>query len=342
MDIRIKEENLSNKSFSRIIVKNSLGMKLTLFSLGASLYSLKINKKGEEIETLIAPNSLEAFIYKDQYFGKTIGRVAGRIDKGILNFEGKKILLEKNWNNISFLHGGKNGLSNKNFIFNIERFDNHCNVIFESSIQQKEDKIPGTLKINVTYVIYENDNKFDIKFNYSCNKRSIANFTNHACFNLNGSGNILKDELYINANKCGYVNDELISSKIDSVNNVLDFTKTKAIGEFINDDSLKNHTCRGYDHPYILNSHSLNDIACKLVNQDKSLSLIIKTTFPCLVVYTCNYPTNELLTNGEIDSQHNGICLECSFIPNSINMGLDDSIVQPNVEYTNTISYIFE
>ena len=58
MDIRIKEENLSNLSFSRIIVKNSLGMKLTLFSLGASLYSLKINKKGEEIETLIAPNSL--------------------------------------------------------------------------------------------------------------------------------------------------------------------------------------------------------------------------------------------------------------------------------------------
>ena len=44
------EENLSNKSFSRIIVKNSLGMKLTLFSLGASLYSLKINKKGEEIK----------------------------------------------------------------------------------------------------------------------------------------------------------------------------------------------------------------------------------------------------------------------------------------------------
>ena len=106
MDIRIKEENLSNKSFSGIIVKNSLGMKLTLFSLGASLYSLKINKKGEEIETLIAPNSLEAFIDKDQYFGKTIGRVAGRIDKGILNFEGKNILLEKNWNNISFLHGG--------------------------------------------------------------------------------------------------------------------------------------------------------------------------------------------------------------------------------------------
>ncbi|MGM9859102.1 MAG: hypothetical protein ACI311_07665 [Bacilli bacterium] len=342
MDIRIKEENLLNKSFSRIIVKNSQGMKMTLLSIGASLYSLKLIKSGEEIEALIAPKSLEAFVEKDQYFGKTIGRVAGRIDKGILNFENKSISLEKNWNNISFLHGGKKGLSNKDFTFNIERYNDHCNIIFESSIQQKEDKIPGTLKINVIYVIYENENKFDIKFNYSCNKKSIANFTNHACFNLNGSGNVLKDKLYINASKCGYVNDELISTKIDTVNNVLDFTKEKAIGEFINDDSLKKHTCRGYDHPFILNSQSINDVACKLTNKDKSLNLTIRTTFPCMVIYTCNYPTNELLTNGEQDSQHNGICLECSFIPNSVNMGIDDSVVEPNVEYSNTISYCFE
>ena len=343
MDIRIKEENVLNKNFSIIKIKNSKGMKMTLFSLGASLYSLKIlNKKNEEIETLIAPKSLEAFIHKDQYFGKTIGRVAGRIDKGVLNFENKSYVLEKNWNGISCLHGGEFGLSNKNFDFEINRCENYCEIIFKSYILQKEDHMPGNLDVTVIYKIYENENSFDIKFIYKCSKKSIASFTNHACFNLNGKGNVLEDELYINASSYGHLNNELISTKIAFVNEIMDFREGKKIGEFINDEYLKNHTAFGYDHPFILDTKNLKDKACILYNKDKSVHLTIKSTFPCMVAYSCNYPSKELLINGEVDSLHNGICLECSYLPNSTNMGFNDAVILPNKEYQNIISYTFE
>ena len=277
MDIRIKEENVLNKNFSIIKIKNSKGMKMTLFSLGASLYSLKIlNKKNEEIETLIAPKSLEAFIHKDQYFGKTIGRVAGRIDKGVLNFENKSYVLEKNWNGISCLHGGEFGLSNKNFDFEINRCENYCEIIFKSYILQKEDHMPGNLDVTVIYKIYENENSFDIKFIYKCSKKSIASFTNHACFNLNGKGNVLEDELYINASSYGHLNNELISTKIAFVNEIMDFREGKKIGEFINDEYLKNHTAFGYDHPFILDTKNLKDI-CK--NADILVAAIGKAKF---------------------------------------------------------------
>ena len=60
---------------------------------------------------------LEDFYTSTGYQGKCIGRFSGRIDKGVCEIAGKKYQLDINWNGISALHGGFNGIAFQNFLF---------------------------------------------------------------------------------------------------------------------------------------------------------------------------------------------------------------------------------
>ena len=99
-----------------ITLKNKVGMKVVLSTFGASFYDLKVpNKENKSESVILTPTNLDDFYYTDAYYGKTVGRFSGRIDKARCIINGFEYVLEKNWNGLNALHGCKDGISFKNF-----------------------------------------------------------------------------------------------------------------------------------------------------------------------------------------------------------------------------------
>jgi len=51
-------------------------------SFGAGIYSLKYHERN----MVITPKDYMVYCYSDGYYGKTVGRIAGRIENGVLKF----------------------------------------------------------------------------------------------------------------------------------------------------------------------------------------------------------------------------------------------------------------
>ncbi len=345
MIINVDNKIVNNQNNTIISLTNNCGLKATFMSLGAAIYSCSVTKSnGEEVELLVVPEKLEDFYHDDFYFGKTIGRVAGRINNGILKFEGKQYELDKNWKGINNLHGGFKGVSTQNFEYEFLAQNKYWDITFRHKVLENNDGIPGNVNLSVVYRVYDRENKIVVIYNYIANRSTVCSFTNHACFNLNGNkGDALKHKLMINASKFMEVDENLIPVRQGKCAGVMNFTKPREIGEQIEDSYLQNSITKGYDHPFLLNTKNSDETAAVLENDDGSISLTLKTSYPSLVLYTDNYPTKFKLLKGGKDQKYKGVCLEPSFVPNSCNLKNPEGIyIEGRKLYTQLTEYIFE
>ena len=102
--MRVYIKKIKNVSF--ITVKNNSGMKIVLSTFGASFYDLIVPDKNNQLESvLLTPTKVDDFYYASGYYGKSIGRFAGRIDKGVCYINGNKHELDINWNGVNSLNG---------------------------------------------------------------------------------------------------------------------------------------------------------------------------------------------------------------------------------------------
>lgn len=339
--MKIIEKKVDNVSF--ITLDNEMGLVLVLSSFAASIFDIEFIDKRNKLESVIlTPSSLNDFYYNDGYYGKTIGRFSGRIDKGLLKINDAEYKLDINWNNVNSLHGGNDSISFKNFDYTIKEYKDYVDVTF--SYLEKENILPGDVNYDIIYRVYNNANDFTIYFNAKTNKDTLVNLTNHTYFNLSGNGKrtILDHKLKLNCDRYTNLNNELITTSIDKVNKVMSFMKPHKIKKYINDDSLQNHTAKGYDHCYLKEDEFVEEIAI-LKDRKSKRSLTIKTSYPSIVVYTTNYPASfDFSTNRYKISKHHGICLECQYVPNGINMeNVNKAILRKDETYYHYISYSF-
>ena len=329
-----------------ITLDNQNGLELTLCSIGASIFDIKVIDKDNKKESIvIRPKNLEDFVNHKDYFGKTIGRFSGRIDKGKCFIDENEYNIPINWNNVNALHGGQEeAISHKNWNYSIKENTDFVDVIF--TYFEVEHYLPGNIDYKVTYRVYNDINKFDILLEAISNKKTLINLTNHAYFNLSGDGknNILSHKLKLNCPLYTNLNNELIATSIDNVNKIMDFTNEKEIGLHINDESLQNHTAFGYDHCFIKTDTS-NDVIAILKDEVSKRRLTVSTSLPSVVCYSTNYPDDTMdfnVKNNKLNKYH-AITLECQYVPNGINMeNVNKAIFKENEKYSHYISYNFD
>lgn len=337
--------NITNKdNVSFIELKNNTNMEVTLCTFGASFYELKTPNKDGVVESIIlTPTNLEDFYHATGYYGKTVGRFSGRIDKAKCTINGVEYVLDKNWNGVNSLHGGYKGISFQNFDYSVEENDEYFDVIF--TYLEKEDLLPGDVDYKITYRVFNNENKIRIIFNATTNKETIVNLTNHVYFNLAGNlkFNCLTNNLQFFCDKYTKLNNELITEEIKPVNKVFDFRDKHMIGKYIFDKSLQKHTAFGYDHCWIKEDES-NPLVAILEEQVSGRKLSVSTSYPSIVFYAGCYPGKNLFNReGLWIAQYHSVCLECQYIPNGINMeNVNKALLKEGEEYNHYIEYLFE
>jgi aldose 1-epimerase len=275
------------------------------------------------------PKDIDEYAKVDQYYGKTIGRFAGRI-KGAT------------WNNISFkanengnlLHSGKYGVHNKRFKYFIKETSNFIKVVFSTIDTGKKSLFPGKFNLKVTYKIYKN-NKIEIIFNSKCSEDCIVNLTNHAYYCL-GSSHLDDLKMKINSSKYVAIDDELLATEIKNVDKVFDFRKFKRVTRDIFDKNLQAATSTGYDHLFLFDSKISAKPQLFLKNNDYMMK--IYTDFEAIQFYANCYPQTFINLNNETDGLYKAAALE----PQLNTFKIENTLLKANEIRKNRIVYKFD
>jgi aldose 1-epimerase len=297
---------------------------------GAIITDIEVpDKKGATVNLVLAADSLDAYLKNYPSAAAVIGRFANRIAHGKFTLDGKEYTLAKN-NGRNHLHGGIKGFAS--VVWHGKALPprkKESTVEFSYLCKDGEEGYPGNLNVTVRYILTDN-NELWIDYQATTDKATPINLTNHAYFNLDGSGDILDDVLWVAAKKYTVNDEELIpTGEIADVKGTpLDFTKPTRIGERFDKLPAK---LNGYDHNFVLdNEKKKMMVAARLSSPKSGRMMEVRTTEPGIQLYTGNHVG------------HRGVCLETQHYPDSINQPKFPSVVlRPGEKFSSTTVFAF-
>ena len=291
-------------------ISNDIGMEFVFSDLGAALYQIYIDEK----PMLIGDEDLRSWMKTKSYFGKTIGRTAGRIRNGDLFYEGKHYKLETN-EGTSTLHGGPSGYAFKKFGCYVENFDDgkYFDVVFHADSPDGDGGYPGNVSTKVTYRIYNGEFRFDISFDTESDRDTPISLTSHCYFNLGGYQNVANHSLYVRSSSTTKYDEHLIPLGFEEIPEDLDFRKLTPLEGRLDAPKLMNHT-GGIDHAFMLDERKeTKDVDVHLESPKYTLDMY--TDFPSVVVYADNCPTfGRAMNTGYPEERHSGIAIEPEYV----------------------------
>ena len=325
-------------------LKSPEGLTVRITNYGGIVTSLLApDRDGHRTDVVLGFSELEPYLEDHPYFGAIVGRYANRIANGVFTLDGKRYELACN-NPPNHLHGGEKGFDKA--LWNPEIQGNALVLKYVS--EDGEEGYPGRLETQVTYRLTE-DRALRIDYRATTDARTIVNMTNHTYFNLEGEerGQILDHEVMINADYFTPVNKHAIpSGEIRQVDGTpMDFREFHRVGERIDEPVKQLEIAGGYDHNYVLNHQSPQDltIAAKVVAPKTGRILEMRTTEPGVQFYTGNFLEGSYKgKGGNVYSKRSGLCLEAQHYPDSPNHpDFPSTVLEPGEEYRQTTIYRF-
>lgn len=332
--------NKSDKRFMTYDLKNWNGMTARFCENGARLMSLLVpDKNGKMIDVVVGfEDPADYDRSTEPYFGATIGRYGNRIAKGRFTLDGKPYQLTIN-NGMNTLHGGKTGFQYQAWKLTKT---NDTTLVCSLTSQDGDNGFPGKLSVKVTYSL-TGHNELMIDYQATTDKTTVVNLTNHAFFNLNGSGSVLDHTLMINANKYNPVDSTLIPTGrlADVKGTPFDFRISEKIGARINQPDEQLKFGKGYDHNYVLNHSKIMPAA--IVYGDRSgIVLNVYTQEPGLQFYSGNFMQGKNKLRNGPDNFRTAFCLETQHFPDSPNQPeFPSTVLRPGEVYHTRSVYAF-
>ena len=297
-------------------LRNQTGMKVELINRGGILTSVEVpDRNGVNANVTLHLSKPEAYLVNGPYLGGICGRFANRIAGGKFTLDGQEYSLYLN-DGKNHLHGGKEHFMKKLWKAETFQTDKEVGVKLSYTSPDMEEGFPGELKTVVTYSLND-DNELTIEYEARTDKPTVLNLTNHAYWNLGGSGPVLDHDLTLFCDRYLPVDEGSIpTGELAPVaGTAMDFTTPHKIGERINQTV---NGAGGYDHCYVINGKpgTLRP-AAKIVDPASGRVMEISSTEPGVQLYTGNHLKGTPETADA--NKHEAFCLETQHFPDSPN-----------------------
>ena len=265
---------------------------VTLTNYGARL--LSVVKDG--VDCLYGPKNEDELREDTCYCGAICGRVANRIAGGCFELGGREYKLAVN-NGPNPLHGGKVGYSD--VLWTVEDATD-SRVVLSHVSPDGDEGYPGEVKLLATYTL--EGNTLSLQMEATSSAPTLLNLTNHAYWNLNGSGTMDNHLLQVNASAYTPMVANIPTGMIAPVAGTLyDLNEPAQLGSRNAPDAI----AAGYDDNYVLPAYPGEKKAAVLTNGVRTLC--VYTDAPGLQVYTGDY----------LPLKRGGVALEAQNYPDS-------------------------
>jgi aldose 1-epimerase len=343
------KSTFQGKPVEMVTLKNKNGIELTAISYGGIITSLKVPDRSGKFADVVLGFDKPDNYWADPpppFFGAIIGRYGNRIAKGKFALGGKTYTLATN-NGPNHLHGGNKGFDKQLWAIATKDSPEGSSAIFTRTSPDGEEGYPGTLQVRVTYTLTDK-NELILDYHATTDKPTPVNLTQHSYWNLagEGSGDILGEQLTINADRYTPVDDTLIpTGELASVAGTpFDFRQPTAIGARIeqSNDQLKKGP--GYDHNWVLNRKGSGvEFAARLTDPKSGRTMEVATTEPGLQFYSGNFLDGTLKgKSGKAYARRSALCLETQHFPDSPNhANFPSTILQPGKSYDSRTVFTF-
>lgn len=303
-------------------LENQNGMQARVTDYGATLVSIIVpDRDGNKRDVLLGFDNVTGYENHTCYFGAIIGRNGNRIANAEAVIGGVAYRLDAN-DHENNLHSGSHGIDKK--IWQVKAYTGQ-EIALTCISGDLEQGFPGTMEIQVTYTLTD-DNCVEIRYQAVSDKDTVANFTNHAYFNLSGhnSGNVCGQELMLAASHFTPVADAkaIPTGEIAPVAGTpMDFLAAKPIGRDIEADDTQLKYGGGYDHNFVLDKREKGayERMATAYAPDSGIVMEAYTDLPCVQFYAGNFIGALNGKQGAVYGDRHGFCLESQFAPNAVN-----------------------
>jgi aldose 1-epimerase len=336
---------IQGKNTGLYYLKNKNNLYAALTNYGARVVSLLVPDKNGSLSDINVgfDNIFDYINAKDQCYGAVVGRYAGRIAGGQFSIDGIPYQLDLN-NGNNAIHGGNTGFQTR--VWDADQINNQS-VQFRYVSEDGEEGYPGMFNVKVIYTLTDKD-ELTMEFEYSSDKKTIANIINHNFYNLNGEGTgiICNHLVQIDTDKFITINEDCIPTNIASVKNTpFDFLNFHAIGERINSNDIQIKNGTGYDHTYALYKGVSEEpeLSATAIGELSGIAMEVYTTEPSIHFYTGNFMQGlHTFKSGAKDDFRTAFCLETQHYPNSPNYSKAPSTIkEPRKKYSSVTIHKF-
>lgn len=332
---RVEEER-------RFLLTSQVGITAVLSTHGAALVGLVApDRYGRFADVVLGFDSRAEYVaHAGMYFGATVGRVAQRIGGASFVLDGVRYELAVN-DGRNHLHGGT-----------VQSFDRVIwdavarttpdgqEVEFHRVSPHLEEGYPGRVEAWVQYRLTP-DGEVQIRYRATADRRAPISLTNHSYWNLAGAGapTMLDHELTVWADHYTPTDAELIpTGEVLPVEGTpLDLRTPTVLGDRI--DMLD--ATGGFDHNLVLASgRPTGGLAARLRHPRSGRLLEVRTSQPCLQVYSGNFMRPTIGKLGLRYERRSGVCLEAQSYPDALrHPAFDSVIVEPGTTYREITGY---
>jgi aldose 1-epimerase len=333
---------IEGRTVGLYLLRNAAGMTVAITNYGAKIAQILVpDRHGVFDDVVLGYDSIEGYVNGSPSMGAFVGRYAGRIGNAAFTLDGKQHILTAN-NGPHCLHGGIKGSRFRVFdVGHVTSKSLSLRYVFADG----EEGFPGELDLRVTYTVTDaNELAIDYEAR-AIDQPTIANFTSHAFFNLEGecSIDLRGHEVMIAADQVLAMTPDLVPTGdiIELQGGALDLRQPRPLGERIGGPVVEStseaaaRTARidGYDDCYVVRQTSAGGLnLCARVHAPLS-GRVMETwsTEPALQFYTGKLAGEKLVggpgKSGRAYVQQTSFCMEPQGLPNAPHCPWSDAAV---------------
>ena len=316
-------------------ISNDSGISATFIEYGATITKLIVpDRNGTPVDVTLGYDTLAEYENNNIYLGAIVGRNANRIAGGKYTLEGIEYTLPIN-DNDNNLHSGPKGFDR--IVWTGEEIDPQT-VKFTYFSPDMEGGFPGNMNATVTYKL--DGKSLKMTFEATTDKTTIANFVNHAYYNMDGhdSGSIESNLVQLFASNISPVIDNQAiptGENMDVTGTAFDFRTPKLLGQDIDNEDAQLGFVGGYDHNFVMDGTPDELRPFAIFSSSKSgIVMKVSSNQQGMQFYSGNFITKHPGKGGtEYDFRY-GFAFEPQFAPNSINdPHFASPILKPDEKY---------